>query len=228
MSPGLIDIRRSFCSGDTWSLAGSFVVSCLDKSFPSRGHKNVYARTCVVFLPVDMSFGHGVDRGTQGKRLEKRWIRMEGRINWRARYGSVDTSGSLTILENTFLPRDNVYVYKKRKNIVSHGWDSKGAAAHRLGPKDGQRLWGRENVSLDNFEKKLSSTRVRIHDIISFFFLNRCMEFLGEGERESHRYFMEVEETCFETRVDRENVGLSLRLIKCVAQRDIYIYIKCT
>lgn len=119
-------------------------------------------------------------------------------------------------------------VYKKRKNIVSHGWDSKGAAAHRLGPKDGQRLWGRENVSLDNFEKKLSSTRVRIHDIISFFFLNRCMEFLGEGERESHRYFMEVEETRFETRVDRENVGLSLRLIKCVAQRDIYIYIKCT
>lgn len=54
------------------------------------------------------------------------------------------------------------------------------------------------------------------------------MEFLGEGERESHRYFMEVEETRFETRVDRENVGLSLRLIKCVAQRDIYIYIKCT
>lgn len=128
----------------------------------------MYARTCVVFLPVDMSFGHGVDGGTQGKRLEKRW--MEGRINWRARYGSVDTSGSLTILENTFLPRDNVYVYKKRKNIVSHGWDSKGAAAHRLGPKDGQRLWGRENVSLDNFEKKLSSTRVRIHDTVSLFF----------------------------------------------------------
>lgn len=141
----------------------------------------MYARTCVVFLPVDMSFGHGVEKGTQGKRLEKRWIRMEGRINWRARYGSVDTSGSLTILENTFLPRDNVYVYKKRKNIVSHGWDSKGAAAHRLGPKDGQRLWGRENVSLDNFEKKLSSTRVRIHDIISFFFFEQVYGVFGGG-----------------------------------------------
>lgn len=43
---------------------------------------------------------------------------MEGRINWRARYGSVDTSGSLTILENTFLSRDNIYIYiyKKEKH----------------------------------------------------------------------------------------------------------------
>lgn len=44
-----------------------FLVSWLDKSFPSRGHKNVYARTCVVFLPVDMSFGYGVDRRTRRK-----------------------------------------------------------------------------------------------------------------------------------------------------------------
>lgn len=77
-------------------------------------------------------------------------------------------------------------VYKKRKNIVSHGWDSKGAAAHRLGPKDGQRLWGRENVSLDNFEKKLSSTRVRIHDTVSlffsFFFWTGVWSFWGRGK----------------------------------------------
>lgn len=121
---------------------------------------------------------------------------MEGRINWRARYGSVNTSGSLTILENTFLPKDNIYTYiKKRRNIVSHGKRCfEGRSCSSLGPKDGQRLWGEEKsyVSLDSrFLKKLSSIRARIHDTISFFFfLNRCMDFLEK--RGKGKIFMEI------------------------------------
>lgn len=114
---------------------------------------------------------------------------MEGRINWRARYGSVNTSGSLTILENTFLPKDNIYTYiKKRRNIVSHGKRCfEGRSCSSLGPKDGQRLWGEEKsyVSLDSrFLKKLSSIRARIHDTISFFFFfEQVYGFFGEERK---------------------------------------------
>lgn len=111
---------------------------------------------------------------------------MEGRINWRARYGSVDTSGSLTILENTFLSRDNIYIYIKKKNIVSHGC-FEGRSCSSLGPKDGQRLWGREKlrfVGSKVCEEIIfdygANTRYPI-----FFLSNRCMEFLGEGKRKA-------------------------------------------
>lgn len=71
-------------------------------------------------------------------------------------------------------------------------------------------------VSLDpRFVKKLSLTTVRIHDTLSFFFSNRCMEFLGEGERESHRYLWEL----------KRNVWIVKRwlifaIIKCVVTTE--------
>lgn len=53
----------------------------------------------------------------------------------------MNTSGSpSTILENTFLPRDNIYICikKEKTSLVTGNGVSKGAAAHRSGPKDGQ------------------------------------------------------------------------------------------
>lgn len=56
-----------------------------------------------------LAHGYSLYEEERGETLEKPW--MEGRINWCARYGSVNTSGSPpTILENTFLPRDNIYI----------------------------------------------------------------------------------------------------------------------
>lgn len=110
---------------------------------------------------------------------------MEGRINWRARYGSVDTSGSLTILENTFLSRDNIYIYiyKKEKTSLVTGV-SKGAAAHRWDRKMANDCREEKSyVSLDpSFLKKLSLTTVRIHDTLSFFFRTGVWSFWGRGK----------------------------------------------
>lgn len=121
---------------------------------------------------------------------------MEGRINWRARYGSVDTSGSLTILENTFLSRDNIYIYIyiKKKNIVSHGC-FEGRSCSSLGPKDGQRLWGREKlrfVGSKVCEEIIfdygANTRYPI-----FFFRTGVWSFWGRGKGKPS-IFMGVEE----------------------------------
>lgn len=94
-----------------------FLVSWLDKSFPSRGHKNVYARTCVVFLPVNMSFGYGVDRGTRRKRWKNVGYGWKGEL-----IGARDTDPwtrlvlSLFWRTRSFLGTTYIYIYKKEKH----------------------------------------------------------------------------------------------------------------
>lgn len=161
-----------------------FLVSWLDKSFPSRGHKNVYARTCVVFLPVNMSFGYGVDRGTRRKRWKNVGYGWKGEL-----IGARDTDPwtrlvlSLFWRTRSFLGITYIYIYIKKKNIVSHGC-FEGRSCSSLGPKDGQRLWGREKLRFvdPRFVKKLSLTTVRIHDTLSFFFRTGVWSFWGRGK----------------------------------------------
>lgn len=185
-----------------------FLVSWLDKSFPSRGHKNVYARTCVVFLPVNMSFGYGVDRGTRRKRWKNVGYGWKGEL-----IGARDTDPwtrlvlSLFWRTRSFLGITYIYIYIKKKNIVSHGC-FEGRSCSSLGPKDGQRLWGREKlrfVGSKVCEEIIfdygANTRYPI-----FFFSNRCMEFLGEGKRKAIDIYGSWRGT-----FRLWNVGLSLR-----------------
>lgn len=118
-----------------------------------------------------------------------------------------------------------MYIKKEKTSLVTDGirraqlligWDRKTAN------DCGEEKTFRWIISKRNYLRLGCEYTIPYLSFFLFFFEQVYGVFGGGGK--GNRYFMEVEETRFETSVDRENVGLSLRLIKCVAQRDIYIY----